>query len=89
MKKSVKRFGTIVVLFCLLSLTGMATDYNILIEDIQIEPGVTIDINLNVYVNENAQNWGNEGKIYAIEGMSHTANCWQPLAEALFLYGRF
>jgi pimeloyl-ACP methyl ester carboxylesterase len=64
-----------------------ATDYNILIEDIEIEPGVTIDINLNVYVNEGASSWGNEGKIYAVEGMSHTANCWENLAEALFAHG--
>jgi pimeloyl-ACP methyl ester carboxylesterase len=63
-----------------------AADYYILVEDIEIEPGVTIDINVNVYVNEAAQEWGDQGKIYAIEGMSHTANCWEPLAEAMFLH---
>ncbi len=35
-----------------------AADYYILVEDIEIEPGVTIDINVNVYVNEAAQDWG-------------------------------
>ena len=59
-------------------------DYNILIEDIEFQPGVTIDINVNVYVNENAHNWANHGKIFAIEGMGHTANCLKPLAEELF-----
>jgi len=59
-------------------------DYNILIEDIEFLPGVTIDINVNVYVNENAQSQANTGKIIAIEGMAHTANCMKPLAEALF-----
>ncbi len=60
-------------------------DYTILVEDIEFQPGVTIDINVNVYVNENATNWSNHGKIFAVEGMSHTANCMQPLAEELFL----
>lgn len=88
MKKFNKLMITLMLLSFILLLTNvMATDYNLLIEDIEIEPGVTIDINLNVYVNENAENWGNDGKIYAIEGMSHTANCWMPLAQALFDYG--
>lgn len=59
-------------------------DYNLLLEDLEFTPGVTIDININVYVNENATNWADHGKIFAIEGMAHTANCWIPLAEALF-----
>jgi pimeloyl-ACP methyl ester carboxylesterase len=62
-------------------------DYSLLIEDLEFKPGVTIDININVYVNEDAVNWANHGKIFAIEGMAHTANCWKPLAEELFLNG--
>lgn len=62
-------------------------DYNILIEDIEFQPGVTININVNVYVNENAEIWANHGKIFAIEGMAHTANCWKPFAEELFANG--
>ncbi|MBW6460800.1 MAG: alpha/beta fold hydrolase [Bacteroidales bacterium] len=62
-------------------------DYSILIEDIEFQPGVTIDINVNVYVNENAVNYADHGKIIAVEGMAHTANCWKPLAEELFLSG--
>ena len=62
-------------------------DYSLLIEDIEFQPGVTIDINVNVYVNENATNWADHGKIFAIEGMAHTANCLKPLAEELFLNG--
>lgn len=60
-------------------------DYQILIENIEFQPGVTIDINVNVYVNENATNNANHGKIFAVEGMAHTANCLKPLAEELFL----
>ena len=62
-------------------------DYSILIEDIEFQPNVTIDINVNVYVNENAVNFADHGKIVAIEGMAHTANCWKPFAEELFLNG--
>jgi len=75
------------LIFCCMALTAFAQpsqDYNILIEDIEIQPGVTIDINVNVYVNENAQSWDNSGKIIGIEGMAHTANCLQPLAESFF-----
>lgn len=62
-------------------------DYSLLINDIEFQPGVTIDINVNVYVNENASVWADHGKIFAIEGMAHTANCWKPLAEELFTNG--
>ena len=59
-------------------------DYNILIEDLEFQPGVTIDINVNVYVNESAASWSDQGKIFGVEGMAHTANCLKPFAEKLF-----
>lgn len=85
MKTSLK----ILTAWCMLLFASMMTaqtsmDYNILIEGIEFQPGVTIDINVNVYVNENAHNWADHGKIFAIEGMVHTANCLKPLAEELF-----
>ena len=82
-----KKLTFFTLAFALMAMTVNAQtsmDYNIVIEDLEFEPGVTIDININVYVNENATNWADHGKIFAIEGMSHTANCWQPFAEALF-----
>jgi enterochelin esterase-like enzyme len=85
MKKLVKMVATAMLCsFMLLSVAQPSMDYNILIEDIEIQPGVTIDINVNVFVNENAQSWSNTGKIIAIEGMAHTGQCMKPLAEALF-----
>jgi enterochelin esterase-like enzyme len=75
------------LIFCCIALMGFAQpsqDYTILVEDIEFQPGVTIDINVNVFVNENAQSWDNSGKIIAIEGMAHTANCMKPLAETFF-----
>ncbi len=85
--KNLTNLLTVTALILCTAITAIAQssmDYNIFIEDIEFTPGVTIDINVNVYVNENAHNWANHGKIFAIEGMSHTANCMKPLAEELF-----
>jgi len=85
MKTSLKILTACFMLLFVSMITAQTSmDYNILIEDIEFQPGVTIDINVNVYVNENAHNWANHGKIFAIEGMGHTANCLKPLAEELF-----
>lgn len=62
-------------------------DHQIFVEGIEFQPGVTIDINVNAYVNENAADQDYKVNIFAIEGMAHTANCWKPLAEALFAKG--
>jgi pimeloyl-ACP methyl ester carboxylesterase len=85
MKTSLKMLtACCLLLFASTIAAQTSMDYTILIEDIEFQPGVTIDINVNVYVNENAHNWANHGKIFAIEGMAHTANCLKPLAEELF-----
>ncbi len=86
MKTLTKIIFTTALMLCMALYSNAQTsmDYNILIEDIEFQPGVTIDINVNVYVNENATNWANHGKIFGIEGMAHTANCLKPFAEALF-----
>ena len=87
MKTVSKIIFTTAIALCMAFYSNAQTsmDYNILINDIEFQPGVTIDINVNVYVNENAINWANHGQIFAIEGMIHTANCWQPFAEELFV----
>lgn len=88
MKKLLRSFATVFVLCYAISAGAQTSmDYNILIEDLEFQPGVTIDINVNVYVNENAVNWNDHGKIFAVEGMIHTANCWKPFAESLFENG--
>jgi len=85
MKTFTKTLATIATCcFLFAAVAQPSQDYTILIGDIEIQPGVTVDINVNVFVNENAQSWSNTGKIFAIEGMAHTAQCWRPLAEALF-----
>jgi pimeloyl-ACP methyl ester carboxylesterase len=88
MKKFINHFGILAwVLMMFQANAQTSMDYNILIQDIEFRTGVTIDINVNVYVNENAVNWVDQGKVFAIEGMAHTANCWKPFAEELFLNG--
>jgi hypothetical protein len=75
-----------VLMIALLTFTAASqppVEY-MMINNIEFQEGVTIDINLNIYSNENAVNWGDKGKIFAIEGMAHTANCWGNLAEELF-----
>ena len=82
-----KKLSLLTALLLCMAVFGLgqtSQDYNILIEDLEFQPGVTIDININVYVNEHATNMADHGKIFAIEGMAHTANCWKPFAEALF-----
>ncbi len=87
MKKVSKIIFATAIVLCMAFYSNAQTsmDYTIMVEDIEFQPGVFIDINVNVYVNENATNWANHGKIFAVEGMAHTANCMQPLAEELFL----
>ncbi|MDB4303628.1 alpha/beta fold hydrolase [Desulfosarcina sp.] len=89
MKTLTKTIVATALLLCTVLFMNAQTsmDYTIMIPDIEFQPGVTIDINVNVYVNENATNWANHGKIFAIEGMAHSANCFKPLAEELFLNG--
>lgn len=85
MKTFTKTLATIAACcFIFAAMAQPSQDYNILIEDIEFQPGVTIDINVNVFVNENAESLANTGKIIAIEGMAHTGQCLKPLAEALF-----
>ncbi len=58
------------------------TDYDILIEDIEIRPGIEVDIHVEVYINENFPCRGRT--FFAIHGFAHTSATWKPFAEALF-----
>ena len=58
------------------------TDYHVLIEDIALRPGVTVDVHVRVYVDESRPCLGRT--VFAVHGFAHTAATWGPLAEALF-----
>ena len=57
-------------------------DFFVTFPDIELRPGVTCDIQLKVFVNENKSLFGET--IFAVHGYTHTANTWKPFAEALF-----
>lgn len=58
------------------------TDYELLIEDVALRPGVTVDVHVQVFVDENRPCQGQT--VFAVHGFAHTSAAWGPLAEALF-----
>ncbi|ETW93981.1 MAG: hypothetical protein ETSY1_36865 [Candidatus Entotheonella factor] len=76
---------TIAALFFIpgaLALAMPNTDHNMMIEDVELRPGVEVDIHVRVFVNEDAP--CQSRTFFAVHGFAHTANTWRPLAEALF-----
>jgi len=59
-----------------------ATDYDLLIEQVTLRPGVTADVHVHVFVNEARPCVGQT--LFAVHGFAHTSAAWRPLAEALF-----
>lgn len=59
-----------------------ATDYALLIEDVALRPGVTADVHVQIFVDENRPCQGQT--LFAVHGFAHTSAAWGPLAEALF-----
>lgn len=59
------------------------TDYEIMVRDIALRPGVSVDVRVFVFVNEKHPCRGRTH--FAIHGGLHTAAVWGPLAEALFV----
>lgn len=65
-----------------LTAQAPATDYDLLIDDVALRPGVTVDLHVHVYVNEARPCEGQT--LFAVHGFAHTSTAWGPLAEALF-----
>lgn len=67
-----------------------ADDYGLFLEDVELRPGVTSDIHLKVFVNDQHPGMGKSrsiGKtVFAIPGWMHTAASWDQYAEALFAH---
>lgn len=57
-------------------------DFDLFIEDVELRPGVTVDIHLSVFVNE--ENPCRKRTSFAIPGLVHTAATWEPFVKALF-----
>jgi pimeloyl-ACP methyl ester carboxylesterase len=60
-------------------------DYEIVIEDVELRPGVTSDIALQVFVNQDHP--CNGRTVLAVPGFAHTAATFEPLADAMFAGG--
>jgi pimeloyl-ACP methyl ester carboxylesterase len=65
-------------------------DFNVTLPDIELEPGITADINITVFesvsgiCNEIGSNTKNDNSIFAVHGLSSDGTVWGPLANALF-----
>lgn len=65
------------------------TDSDLFLDDVQLRPGVTVDLHLEVFVDEA---WPSpvcpaENAVLAVPGFAHTAATWRPYADALFAEG--
>ncbi len=57
------------------------SDYDVFAEDVELRPGVTVDVHVKIYVDEDRPC---RRTVFAVPGFSTTAATWEPLAEALF-----
>lgn len=76
------------LLFAPAALAGdKIIEREILIPDVELRPGVTVDLSVNIYEHCKGlcQNpvLANMRTIFAIHGYGHTANTWKPFAEAI------
>jgi pimeloyl-ACP methyl ester carboxylesterase len=62
-------------------------DYDLFLEDIEFRPGVTVDIHIRVFVNDE-QKKSFPVTVFAVHGAFHTANTWEPLAKAVFEHNK-
>lgn len=61
-----------------------ATDHSLFLRDIPIRPGVTADLHVRMFVNEELPCRDPERTALAIHGINHTAASWENLADAFF-----
>ncbi|UCC68022.1 MAG: hypothetical protein JSV79_13080 [Armatimonadota bacterium] len=92
-----RAFGVTVVLMLLLSVqaayaggppfpTPPADDYDLFFDQVELRPGVTIDIHVKVFVNDQQPRPPFGKTVFAIPGGGHTAQSWDQYAEALFTH---
>jgi pimeloyl-ACP methyl ester carboxylesterase len=83
MKRSVLWFFLLSLLILPLeSNASPSADFDLTIPSVELRPGVTADIVVNVYVNENFP--CRFRTLFAVHGLAHTGATWKPFAEALF-----
>jgi pimeloyl-ACP methyl ester carboxylesterase len=85
---------TVVLLLVLLAQTAHAKgphfppppveDYDLFLDQVELRPGVTSDIHVKVFVNDEQPRFGKT--VFAIPGWNCTAEIWDQYAEALFTH---
>ena len=62
------------------------TDLDLTLQDVMLRPGVSVDLHVKVFVDENrrATSCTASKTALAVAGFAHTAATWEPFAEALF-----
>jgi pimeloyl-ACP methyl ester carboxylesterase len=59
-------------------------DFQVIVEGVEIWPGVEVDLQVTVFVNQGVPCQSPQRSVLAIHGLTHTAASWQPFAEQLF-----
>lgn len=60
------------------------TDHSLFLQDVELRPGITADLHLRVFVNEDLPCRDPARTALAIHGINHTAATWKTLADAFF-----
>lgn len=59
-------------------------DHSVLLEDVELRPGITADLHVRMFVNEVRPCRDPARTALAIHGINHTAATWETLADAFF-----
>ena len=76
---------TAVALILSSSAAAQDQDHSIFLQDVSLSAGVTTDIHLRVYVNENVPCNSGSRSLFVVHGYAHSAPVWGPLIEELFI----
>lgn len=78
-------------LFVCISMVSVASakpvprvDYDLILEDVTLRPGVTADINVKVFVNEDTPCRAKKRAAVVVHGYGHSAGTWEAFAQAAF-----
>jgi pimeloyl-ACP methyl ester carboxylesterase len=77
-------FLVLVLVFLAQAAHAGAGDYDLFLDEVELRPGVTSDIHVKVFVNDQQPWFGKT--VFAIPGWLHTAQTWDQYAEALFTH---
>jgi pimeloyl-ACP methyl ester carboxylesterase len=68
------------------SLPPPTDDYDLFLDQVELRPGVTTDIHVKVFVNDQPPHPRFGKTVFAISGFCHSAETWDQYVEALFTH---